>query len=66
LRSFGMEGLKTLEGQIPSPINPPSGCTFHTRCSHACEACSQKCPTPVYVNDHHYVSCLLFEQDGEK
>ena len=59
-----MEGLKTLEGQIPSPINPPSGCTFHTRCGRACEACAQKCPSPVYLSDDHYVSCLLFEENG--
>lgn len=63
LHSSGMEGLKTLEGQIPSPINPPSGCTFHTRCSMACEECAKRVPKEVFVNENHYVNCILMEKD---
>ncbi|MCD8083144.1 MAG: ABC transporter ATP-binding protein [Clostridiales bacterium] len=66
LHSVGMEGLKTLEGQIPSPINPPSGCTFHTRCPMAREDCAACCPSETYLNSQHYVSCLLFEQGNEQ
>ena len=62
--SFGIESLKTLEGQIPSPINPPSGCTFHTRCSKACEACAQRTPKETVIGEGHVVSCILFEKDG--
>ena len=59
--SAGMGSLRTLEGQIPSPINPPSGCTFHTRCARACEACSQRQPQRTFLSDDHYVNCILFE-----
>ena len=61
--SFGIDSLKTLEGQIPSPINPPSGCTFHTRCSRACEACSQRVPKETVIGEGHVVSCILFEKE---
>ena len=49
-----------LEGDIPSPINPPSGCTFHTRCPYAQEICSQECPQMRDLNDKHKVACHLF------
>ena len=49
-----------LEGDIPSPINPPSGCTFHTRCPYAQEICSQECPQMRDVNDKHKVACHMF------
>ena len=57
LNTKGMDGLKTLEGQIPSPINPPPGCAFHQRCAFACEECSRTAPQPVSFNGH-VVSCL--------
>ena len=65
--TIGINSLKTLEGQIPSPINPPSGCPFHTRCARACEACSRQVPAQTMVGEDHMVSCLLFEQkeDGQ-
>lgn len=67
LEKMGMENLATLEGTIPSPINPPSGCSFHTRCADACEACAQWTPHPIYVEEGHYVSCILYEnQDREE
>ena len=47
-----------LEGEIPSPINPPSGCTFHTRCEFATEECSQTIPHLCEVAPGHFVSCL--------
>ena len=58
LTTQGMDGLKTLEGQIPSPINPPPGCAFHQRCAYACEACSQCAPQPTDLGGGHIVSCL--------
>ena len=63
LRSRGTESLKTLEGQIPSPINPPSGCPFHTRCAYACPACQEQVPGESYVEEDHYVRCLMLEPD---
>ena len=62
---MGMDNIITLEGTIPSPINPPSGCSFHTRCANASEACPQWDPYPIYVSSEHYVSCILFEENKE-
>ena len=58
LTTRGMEGLKTLEGQIPSPINPPPGCAFHQRCAYACERCAREMPQPEDLGGGHMVSCL--------
>lgn len=47
-----------LEGDIPSPINPPSGCPFHTRCPIAIDECSVEEPTLNDIGNNHYVSCI--------
>jgi oligopeptide transport system ATP-binding protein len=49
--------IEMLEGDLPSPINPPSGCVFRTRCPQATEACAQTKPT-IEGSDVHAVSCL--------
>lgn len=49
-----------LNGDIPSPENPPSGCRFHTRCPYAKDICREKVPEFRKVKDHHQVSCHLF------
>jgi oligopeptide/dipeptide ABC transporter ATP-binding protein len=46
-----------LEGEVPSPANPPSGCVFHPRCRYAQAVCSQEEPTLEEVSPGHYVSC---------
>lgn len=46
-----------LEGNIPSPIKPPSGCKFHTRCYMACEECKRVPPPLTEVKPGHYVAC---------
>ncbi len=48
-----------LVGDVPSPINPPSGCAFHTRCPKAMDVCSQK--APVLSRDAQPVSCHLYD-----
>jgi oligopeptide transport system ATP-binding protein len=50
---------RLLTGDVPSPINPPSGCRFHTRCPKAMEVCRQKEPARVEVAPRHFVSCHL-------
>ena len=62
LTTQGMEGLKTLDGQIPSPINPPPGCAFHERCAYACEKCRREMPQQRDVGGGHMVSCLRAEE----
>ncbi|MCC5801153.1 ABC transporter ATP-binding protein [Rossellomorea vietnamensis] len=49
-----------LQGDIPSPSNPPSGCTFHTRCPHATDICKQKVPEFKEHQPGHYVACHLY------
>ena len=51
-----------LEGNIPSPIKPPSGCKFHTRCFMACDKCKRVPPTLQEVAPGHYVACHFAEQ----
>lgn len=46
-----------LEGDLPSPINPPSGCRFHTRCPYAMERCRQEAPKLTNVGAGHCVAC---------
>ncbi len=65
LTTRGMDGLKTLEGQIPSPIDPPPGCAFHQRCAYACENCSCQTPVPEDLGNGHWVSCIR-AQDWEQ
>ncbi|MBW1697423.1 MAG: ABC transporter ATP-binding protein [Deltaproteobacteria bacterium] len=51
---------KLLKGDVPSPINPPPGCRFHTRCPRVMSICRKAEPRRVAVADRHYVSCHLF------
>jgi oligopeptide transport system ATP-binding protein len=51
-----------LEGDIPSPINPPSGCKFHTRCPYATERCSQEIPAFRDCGGGHYAACYLLDR----
>ena len=46
-----------LEGEIPSPLNPPSGCHFHTRCRFAEPKCAQEAPPFIEYEKGHYVAC---------
>lgn len=55
-----------LEGEVPSPLNPPSGCKFRTRCKYATERCAQEPPVFREVEPDHFVACHLFDKDGEK
>jgi oligopeptide/dipeptide ABC transporter ATP-binding protein len=55
----------TDSGDVPSPLNPPSGCRFHTRCPFAMDICTTKAPTLVQIQAGHGVSCHLFDQKGE-
>jgi oligopeptide transport system ATP-binding protein len=56
-----VEDLGGVEGDVPSPINPPKGCRFHTRCPHRMDICSQQEPPLTEKAPTHRVACFLFE-----
>ena len=49
--------LRILEGDIPSPVNPPQGCKFHTRCAHCTEICKHAVPEWKEMASGHFVAC---------
>ncbi len=52
-----------LQGDIPSPVNPPSGCYFHTRCPYATERCAQESPRLTCLGGEHKAACLLCQEE---
>ena len=53
----GQKELEILQGDIPSPVNPPSGCKFHTRCQYCTEICKQVVPEWRELAKDHFVAC---------
>ncbi|MFM1653423.1 ABC transporter ATP-binding protein [Brevibacillus sp. B_LB10_24] len=49
-----------LKGEIPSPLHPPSGCIFHTRCPYVMDVCKTEAPVTQQMSPHHQVSCHLY------
>lgn len=54
-----------IKGELPSPLNPPSGCRFRTRCNFADERCASGVPQAVKVGHNHQVACFLYETGNE-
>lgn len=52
-----------LKGELPSPINPPSGCVFRTRCPVAMEVCSSEKPSWQEVENGHFIACHLYDKN---
>ena len=52
--------IQFLQGDLPSPINPPSGCVFRTRCPNVIEQCSIKKPEISIINDKHILQCFNY------
>ena len=57
--------LVILEGDIPSPVDPPKGCKFHTRCKYCTEECRQIIPAFQEARPNHFVACHHMLADGE-
>jgi len=53
-----------IDGDVPSPINPPSGCAFHTRCRYVMERCKIERPSLLAIDNKHQVACFLNEGTG--
>jgi len=49
----------TLKGDVPSPVNPPSGCTFHPRCNYAQDVCKNRIPEYREIDEDHFVTCHM-------
>jgi oligopeptide transport system ATP-binding protein len=59
--------LKPLvDGDVPSPINPPPGCAFHTRCRYAIDRCKVERPLLAEAGPQHQVACWLNEGTGRE
>lgn len=52
-----------LKGDVPSPINPPTGCRFHTRCPFAIDECKQIVPKLVEIKPSHYAACIRINSE---
>lgn len=55
-----------LEGDVPSPANPPNGCKFHTRCPYAMDICKTEAPVERELEDGHTVKCHLYNGQGKE
>lgn len=56
---------KSLAGEVPSPLNPPSGCAFHPRCPHAMPRCKESVPTLKPIQDtEHLMACYLNSKES--
>lgn len=54
-----------LSGEVPTPINPPSGCRFHPRCAHAKDRCGEEEPELIDVGGGHFVACHTAFGEGQ-
>jgi oligopeptide/dipeptide ABC transporter ATP-binding protein len=54
-------GRDVLEGDVPNPINPPTGCIFHTRCQYARKGCRDTVPRLREIKDGHHTACMFAE-----
>jgi oligopeptide transport system ATP-binding protein len=52
-----------LEGDVPSSINPPNGCRFHTRCPYAIQACKEVVPLLAEIKPNHFAACIRISPD---
>ena len=54
------DDLKSISGNVPNLVDPPSGCRFHPRCDHAMDRCRKAFPANTMIDNDHYVACYLY------
>lgn len=59
------ETLEHIRGEVPNPLDPPSGCRFHPRCGHASASCADDTPPLLQVGEEHYVTCCRASESRE-
>jgi oligopeptide/dipeptide ABC transporter ATP-binding protein len=64
LDAASRRGRIRLTGDLPSPLNPPAGCKFHTRCPHATDLCRREAPRPTRLSEGHMAACHLLNADA--
>lgn len=64
-KDYDQRELIKLEGEIPSPVNPPSGCVFSTRCRHCFDKCTKVKPVLREIEEDHFVACHLYDDEEE-
>ena len=62
IRHERIQDKKILQGDVPSPTNPPAGCVFHTRCQHCMKVCCERAPEMHEVKPGHKCACHLFDE----
>ena len=62
IRHERIQDKKVLEGDVPSPTNPPAGCVFHTRCAQCMKVCCERAPEFREVEPGHKCACHLFDE----
>ena len=62
----GVHALVSVPGEVPSAVNPPPGCRFHTRCEHAMEVCRNEEPGAFAAGEGHVAACWLLEREQRK
>jgi peptide/nickel transport system ATP-binding protein len=55
-----------LQGDLPSPVNPPQGCHFHPRCPHAMSSCKEQYPRYTNLSNTHRVNCFLYGEGNDR
>jgi peptide/nickel transport system ATP-binding protein len=55
-----------LQGDLPSPVDPPRGCHFHPRCPHATDICRERYPRQTGLSDSHHVNCFIYGDCSER
>ncbi len=61
IRHERIQEKRILQGDVPSPANPPSGCVFHTRCPKAMKVCSERIPNRIEAEPGHFCACHLYD-----